>query len=809
VAAPAGRRAAARPRAPARQPALAQCAQRPPAPPPRRPPRGRLCSAAGARAGLQAALQTVADCAMQAGEAAIAGYRLHRSSRAQNAAILRQAVRARSQQPRSSSPRSSAASGAPRAGARGGAGDALRGHRRRRPERPAGGAAAGGRAGALPRAAGRRRRAARGCAKAGRPHALAARPPRLTGRPASGAGSPASPAAGRSLRGLAAAAEALAQDIADDAEVYQAALPAACGLSLPAIAARRALGRAAPAVDMQTRCLASCRRNWRARAQGVLPGGVRGAGGRAGRAPARGPRLLRPVRGRQRAGAGGAHVVPGARRRAPGGAARRRPALRQHARARPDRLMNGAPARRRARAVCGRRGRVGVCRADRGVHGRRARQARAVDRPAACRGARVAPALVLIRSCHRLCRAAAERAPRRAGGLGAAGGRGVQPRAGRGVHRAGGRGGGQRARGRRRRGVRGAAGARAGQGRHAPRRRAGAPVPGACPARLISPSRSAAPRADRDRPMPGAQEELPARPARRGGLLGMGARPASASALRGWRPSRRMCTLLSDLREARGRQAELCAALRGGLPAGWWGAPVGGRLLLGDRFRLCQARPRACMGSAARPGCPAAAAPRRARRAGRHGAPLRGRAAPGGQAADGAAGARAGRAAGAAGAGRRARAPAAAHAAPARGRARAAAGRRGRGGGAALRAAAGGAGGPPGRAGAAAGRPRAAPRRARGLELRRRRAPASPTPPASGLRATDEVEPPCVFWAAQHMHEALDARGGDENEDARSNSLDQLAPRLQLADAVLAVRRPGPLLGCAAAGATQGLCVAG
>jgi hypothetical protein len=66
-----------------------------------------------------------------------------------------------------------------------------------------------------------------------------------------------------------------------------------------------------------------------------------------------------------------------------------------------------------------------------------------------------------------------------------------------------------------------------------------------------------------------------------------------------------------------------------------------------------------------------------------------------------------------------------------------------------------------------------------------------------------------VFWAAQHMHEALDARGGDENEDARSNSLDQLAPRLQLADAVLAVRRPGPLLGCAAAGATQGRCVAG
>ena len=35
------------------------------------------------------------------------------------------------------------------------------------------------------------------------------------------------------------------------------------------------------------------------------------------------------------------------------------------------------------------------------------------------------------------------------------------------------------------------------------------------------------------------------------------------------------------------------------------------------------------------------------------------------------------------------------------------------------------------------------------------------------------------------MHEVLDARGEDENEDVRS--LDQLAPRLQLADAVLMV----------------------
>lgn len=44
-------------------------------------------------AGLQASLQAVADRALQVGEAAIASYRAHRSSRAENAAILRQAVR--------------------------------------------------------------------------------------------------------------------------------------------------------------------------------------------------------------------------------------------------------------------------------------------------------------------------------------------------------------------------------------------------------------------------------------------------------------------------------------------------------------------------------------------------------------------------------------------------------------------------------------------------------------------------------------------------------------------------------------------
>lgn len=49
-----------------------------------------------------------------------------------------------------------------------------------------------------------------------------------------------SPTAARSLCGLATAVEQLAQDITDDAESYQAALPTACGLSLAAIAARHA-----------------------------------------------------------------------------------------------------------------------------------------------------------------------------------------------------------------------------------------------------------------------------------------------------------------------------------------------------------------------------------------------------------------------------------------------------------------------------------------------------------------------------------------------------------------------------------------
>ena len=39
---------------------------------------------------------------------------------------------------------------------------------------------------------------------------------------------------------------------------------------------------------------------------------------------------------------------------------------------------------------------------------------------------------------------------------------------------------------------------------------------------------------------------------------------------------------------------------------------------------------------------------------------------------------------------------------------------------------------------------------------------------------------------AQHLHEVLDEQGEGENGDMRS--LDQLAPRLQLADALLVVR---------------------
>ena len=66
-------------------------------------------------------------------------------------------------------------------------------------------------------------------------------------------GSPTSPTAARSLCGLATAVEQLAQDITDDAESYQAALPAACGLSLAAIAARHAC-------DLAWRALHLCAR---------------------------------------------------------------------------------------------------------------------------------------------------------------------------------------------------------------------------------------------------------------------------------------------------------------------------------------------------------------------------------------------------------------------------------------------------------------------------------------------------------------------------------------------------------------------
>lgn len=104
MAAPALRGAAASHGAPAGQPALPQCALRwlhavsafavhslYGADTVLIPSSSHRCVQPGA--GLQAALQAVADRALQVGETAIASYRLHRSSRAENAAILRQAVR--------------------------------------------------------------------------------------------------------------------------------------------------------------------------------------------------------------------------------------------------------------------------------------------------------------------------------------------------------------------------------------------------------------------------------------------------------------------------------------------------------------------------------------------------------------------------------------------------------------------------------------------------------------------------------------------------------------------------------------------
>ncbi|KAK9909456.1 hypothetical protein WJX75_002539 [Coccomyxa subellipsoidea] len=55
-----------------------------------------------------------------------------------------------------------------------------------------------------------------------------------------------------------------------------------------------------------------------------------------------------------------------------------------------------------------------------------------------------------------------------------------------------------------------------------------------------------------------------------------------------WRPSRRLCAVLNDLREVRCKQSDLTAAVRGCLPEAWWGTDAGGGYLLGSRLQLCQ-----------------------------------------------------------------------------------------------------------------------------------------------------------------------------------------------------------------------------
>ncbi|CAL8467397.1 g6934 [Coccomyxa elongata] len=68
--------------------------------------------------------------------------------------------------------------------------------------------------------------------------------------------------------------------------------------------------------------------------------------------------------------------------------------------------------------------------------------------------------------------------------------------------------------------------------------------------------------------------------------LRMGGGPPAAPKL--WRPSRRLCAVLNDLREVRCKQGDLTATVRGSLPPAWWGALAGGGYILGSRLQLCQ-----------------------------------------------------------------------------------------------------------------------------------------------------------------------------------------------------------------------------
>lgn len=56
-----------------------------------------------------------------------------------------------------------------------------------------------------------------------------------------------------------------------------------------------------------------------------------------------------------------------------------------------------------------------------------------------------------------------------------------------------------------------------------------------------------------------------------------------------WLPGRKLCAVLSDMREARQKQLDTAEALRGGVPRKWWGSQMGsGQPKLGSRLQIIQ-----------------------------------------------------------------------------------------------------------------------------------------------------------------------------------------------------------------------------
>lgn len=90
------------------------------------------------------------------------------------------------------------------------------------------------------------------------------------------------------------------------------------------------------------------------------------------------------------------------------------------------------------------------------------------------------------------------------------------------------------------------------------------------------------------------QGEMPSRSGHRlsGQLRSIGSRNETPKGP--FQPSSTLCMLLNDLREIRSKQADLSNAVRGRLPAEWWGRSaeegLKEKMRLGDRFKLCQVR---------------------------------------------------------------------------------------------------------------------------------------------------------------------------------------------------------------------------